>query len=122
MIQGLLPILRIFKGFDQWTHNVTHNCIENTNKCTVSVRSSWLSGFYVRNTEIKYSIDGDYTHHIELTTRGKIKEILPNCTSSILTEKIRTYLGNRQLLTIASRYEAQNQRIVVMLEKSRVYD
>jgi hypothetical protein len=116
VIFGFLPILRIFKGFGQWTHKV-HDIIKDE-KYTVTVKSTSWVGSYVRHTKVEYRKHNDYTD-IVLTIRGKNTETLEGYTISALTEKIGTYLDTRQW-GFASRYEAQSQRIAAMLRKTHV--
>jgi len=107
VLLGFLPIHRIFRGFDRWTHTIGHE-IQNE-LYVISVKSR--SGFYERNTVIEYK-NSDY-YQIYLTMR-RTREGNPIKPDEI-TDKIRKYLETQQW-NLRSRYEAQTERITLMLK------
>ena len=109
VLLGFLPIHRIFRGFDQWTHVIDHFIQEEP--YIISVKSTGLLGAYIRNTIIEYK-NSDYGN-VHLRIRGK-QESTP-ISLELLTDKIREYIDTQQW-SFQSRYEAQTERIALMLK------
>ena len=109
VLLGFLPIHRIFRGFDQWTHVIDHFIQEES--YIISVKSTGFARAYVRNTIIEYK-NSDY-NNVHLTIRSK-REPTPISLDS-LKVKIGLYLDTQQW-SFQSRYEAQTERIALMLK------
>jgi hypothetical protein len=109
VLLGFLPIHRIFRGFDQWTHVIDHFIQEES--YIISVKSTGFARAYVRNTIIEYK-NSDYKN-VHLTIRSK-REPTPISLDS-LKVKIGLFLDTQQW-SFQSRYEAQTERIALMLK------
>jgi hypothetical protein len=109
VLLGFLPIHRIFRGFDKWTHVIDH--VFQAEKYIISLKSTSFAGFCERNTIIEYK-NSDY-ENVHLTIRSK-REPTPISLDS-LKVKIRLYLDTQQW-SFQSRYEAQTERIALMLK------
>ena len=109
VLLGFLPIHRIFRGFDQWTHVIDHFIQEEP--YIISVKSTGFAGVYVRNTIIEYK-NSDYDNvHLRIRCKQESTPIRLN----LLKDKIREYLDTQQW-SFQSRYEAQTERIALMLK------
>jgi hypothetical protein len=109
VLLGFLPIHRIFRGFDQWTHVIDHFIQEEP--YIISVKSTGFARVYVRNTIIEYK-NSDYDNvHLRIRCKQESTPIRLN----LLKDKIREYLDTQQW-SFKSRYEAQTERIALMLK------